>query len=336
MVGPLSITEAGAFRDLSGHPKLMAIRHPIDATREVFEYDVYDLASGTAVGALRHRSSSGGTALPCHSWLLLSPMYGAVLTHTYPSGRMASAHGPIDTVLGAPSFQWLTGTPAAGAADIVQEIALSDSVLGFDYPLHGIAVRCRLGTAMCTSTDGRGGPPLLLDFVEGADVYAESIHGTVGFQQEYRVDPDGTPVLYRAKTDRHITAMRTDGTTLFWTESCGSTDVLAPPTCVEVWASPYTSDPVTLQTTAHKLASIPAGERIPQISIAFTGLYALISDGIVHVVRLADGKVLEVTAGAGFGFYRVVLVTPTELWGVVSETGGSSAVALRRFALGTW
>jgi hypothetical protein len=180
---------------------------------------------------------------------------------------------------------------------------------------------------------------MLEGFVQGDDVYADSEYGTSGWEQMYRVDPDGTPVLYRGKNGRHISAMTSDGSTLYWCESYGSTDPNAPPTTTEVWAAPYTNDPATLDATAHLVASIPPGRGQPGEAVAYGGLYAVYVAGTtttIDVVRLSDGAVRAIVPDAGEWYTRPVFVSSSELWAVVSAANGPQNIALRRIPLGSW
>ena len=179
-------------------------------------------------------------------------------------------------------------------------------------------------------------PPLLLDFVEKGDIYSHSEQGTIGFQQEYRIAPDGTPVLYRAKIDAHVSAFATDGATMFWVESYGGPNPKSAPTTIDVWAAPYTSDSATLSATARKLVSSLQRVGPPEASIAFGGLFAFWSPPNVIIVRASDGAFTEVPPPAGLEFYRLAFVTPTELWATSRIPNRSGGVTFRRMGLGTW
>jgi len=225
----------------------------------------------------------------------------------------------------APSFQKISGSEVPESQDSV----LSDTTFAFDLPLAGRILRTTIGSGKYVLSPSTGFPKFLADFAAGDDVFVLSEHGTTGYGQEWRIDPDGTPAVVRAKDGRHISTVATDGTNLFWLEIFGSTDFFAVMTR-EVWSAPYSTDSATLDATAKKIASIPDGH-VTSRAIAYGGIYAVesVANGRdVYVVRLSDGATTKVTES--LGFQDLVYVSTGELW---ATTGAGS---LRRYSLGTW
>jgi hypothetical protein len=106
----------------------------------------------------------------------------------------------------------------------------------------------RLRTTSTTS-------PLLLDMVWHDDVYATSEHGTAGWSQEYRVNADGSTTLFLSVSNAHAGQLRTDGTTLFWTQTYGTPNLNVAQQRVEVWSAPYSSDPAAVAANARRLGT---------------------------------------------------------------------------------
>jgi hypothetical protein len=147
----------------------------------------------------------------------------ALVDITYPDyDKWLAADNPASLSVG-PIFQPATGREVPD----IQDITLSDTTFAFDVPLAGRIVRMAIGSSTYAISPATGYPALLADFVMNDGVFGQSIHGTSGYGEEWRIDTDGAPVVERAKAGRHISTFVTDGSTLFWTETIGSTDIFA-------------------------------------------------------------------------------------------------------------
>ena len=288
-----------------------------------FEDDVYDLHAQAPLGATRSDTSSA-----CAFVVAVGASHAGILGIPSPGQLFYGAQGPAASALVNPSFAQLIGTDGLVEA---QERLASDVLVAFDSPVAGAVVRWPFGsTSVITSKPPH--VPLLLDVVEGGDVYALSVHGTTGWQQEYVVQSDGTVALYRSPPATHASAFATDGSTMFWVESSGASASSSTQPNVSVWRAPYTSDPTTLGSTASKLATL-AVTSPAAVAVAFQSLYAVVPPpfDVAYVISLADGSVQRVSAGPSWLFSAPLIVTPTELWAVLNDTHGGFGIALARY-----
>lgn len=317
---PYAFAYGHVSHDSQGLPALLKVSRALSGT--LFEDDVYDLRAQAPLGAARTDTSSA-----CAFVVTVGASHAGILGIPSPGHLFYGAQGPASTVLPNPSFAELSGTDTLVEA---QERLASDVLVAFDSPVAGAIVRWPLGAATVVISKPPH-VPLLLDVVEGGDVYALSVHGTAGWQQEYVVQPDGTVVLYRSPPSTHASAFATDGKTMFWIESSGAAASSTTQPIVAIWQAPYTSDPATLSSTASKLAGLPASA---VAAVAFQSLYAVVPPpfDVAYVVSLADGSVQRISAGAGWVFSAPLMVTGGELWAVMNDTRGGFGVALARFA----
>lgn len=317
---PRGLFKSGSSRGPDGKPVWLLLGVSVDT--DTGQWALYDWATSSPVAAWRSRL---GSRCAIHPIIVGAGRNAALLEITYPDLNKWLADGDPATLSTAPLFQSVSGSEVAD----IQDVALSDTTFAFDLPLSGRILRMAIGSEKYVLSPATGFPALLMDFVEGDDVFALSEHGTTGYGQEWRIDPDGTPVVVRAKDGRHMCTFATDGTTLFWTEIFGSTDFFATMTR-EVWAAPYSTDPATLDASAKRVAAIPDGHISPR-AIAYGGIYAVesVANGLdVFVVRLSDGATQ--TVSDALGFQDLVYVSDTELW---ATTGAGT---LRRYSLATW
>lgn len=310
-------------------PKFLMFLRTLDMGNSNYEYDVYDFATSAPLGSWRGKD--GGCDLRVAVGGGTMTLFGLVV-----GTGMSVATGTPQDLASRPTF--FRVAPAALIGQGIQEVNASDSTVAFDVEPAGTVFRAAVGSA--GSQEGkRPHPPLLLQRVEGEDVYGLAEHGTAGWGQFYRVDADGSVVLYRSNPNAHVGVMRTDGTTLFWTETYGTTDVVSSyQTRAEVWAAPYTRDPVQLASTARKLADVVDPILgVPLDAIAFNGLFAFTTNRshVSWVVRASDGSAKRVDPGASWNFPRLGLtyVTNTELWSLILKPNGEG---LARLPLGTW
>jgi sulfatase modifying factor 1 len=243
--------------------------------------------------------------------------------------QFLGVQGPALATLQSPSFESLDGTsPLVGA----QTTLGSDQLLAFDSPLSGFIARWPLGSSGVVLSKRPAPAPVLLDLVEQSDIYAFSVHGTEGWQQEYIVEPDGTVTAYRTEPDAHVVAFATDGATMFWSEASGAPYWSYNQPNITVWSAPYTNDPAQLAATARVLTTLPVSYTTPGSAIAFQSMYvtAPVPFNVAYIAN-ADGGVQQVEAGPSWMFASLLLVSPTELWAVMSNVNGPSGVALARY-----
>jgi hypothetical protein len=283
------------------------------------------MATGTPIAAWRDGDSP--TQHHCFVEALLGQQT-VTISALFPQGSYLATGSP-QAMMAAPSLQSYLATPAA-----LQERLASDRVFAFDVEPEGIIARTELGSGTLQQVKAKVG--LLLAMVEGDDVFAISEHGDKGWGQIYTVDASGHLALLRSNPTAHVATPATDGSRIYWTETYGSTDVLADQTRTEFWSAPYTADAATLGATAAKLAEVP-NRMLPITAIAFGGLLAVSTrDNSVYVVRASDGKVIQPDPGPNRYFAGIIAVTPTELWTIESGYQGPPNAFLARIGLGAW
>jgi hypothetical protein len=316
------IRRAHVSHDAHGQPSLLSIRVAIDSL-QVTEDKVFDVTSGAPVASLRSDARPG-----CYSMFDVGTANGVLLTLD-PTQNVAVARGSIRAVTTAPDFRCVFTTTRGGT--FPSESGCSDTAYAFDLALAGIVRTAPTSNGFVATPPGLH---LSFDFVEGDDVFAQS--DDAGWWREYTVLPDGTASIFRGKANRHMTAFRTDGTTMYWIESYGNPDPTGTPTTFEVWSAPYTSSSTTLDQAAQKIATLTSPSAIYR-AVAFSGLYAVITGPDATVVRKSDGVTHVVTTGdPNLGFEWLQLVTATEIWSVMGRLNGPTDFALRRYNLGTW
>jgi hypothetical protein len=325
------IRTATVSQDDVGAAKYLQVRWALSLDASLVQDTIFDVASGNVVAAIRN------DALSCYGTLRVASESAALLTQTSSGGDITVARGAVATFLDSPSFDCVWTVHAS--ADGVQDYFMSDSTYAFDTAPSQIVFRTNANGGWAATY--QSGPltaslGLLLGLVANDDAYAFNNDGD--FQHEYFVQPNGTPVLYRAAPNRFVTAFASDGTTMFWTESFGASTPDQPSTSFEAWAAPYTNDPATLSGTAHRVATLSAPAYPPIYGVASSGLYAVVTPlSTVTVVRLADGATTTVTPATSpsFSFDRVLYVTPTEIW-ATSSPDSFYTRNVRRYSLGTW
>ncbi len=324
--GPF-IRNASVARDDAGNARYLQIRWALSIDNRLVQDTIFDVASGNVVSAMRH------DALVCFALLDVSEKMAALTIHyDGPRGsrNLTVARGAPSTIFDAPRFECVWN--ARGSLNLLQEHGISNEGVGFDTTDYTVyRTGAEAGTWVATPPANiTPAPGLLFDLIAGKDVYAST--SAFGYMREYTVRNDGTPLLYRAKQDRDVSAFATDGTTMFWVESPlpdGN------PIAHEVWAAPYTSDGTALDRNARKIATLSSVPRIIQ-AVAVNGLYAVAPTSTeLAVVRIADGAIRRRTASKRDLFLGQILhVTPQELWLVVAQPSG--AAFIRRYDLGTW
>ena len=315
--------------DGQGNPAVLKLTRALSGV--LFEDDLFDWKTQSGIGGMRVDTSS-----QCAVAALNAGGSPAIFGRAGPKGAVYGAAGA--GALSQPIFVQLA---APGAVPAFQSSAASATRLAFDVPTYGLIEQWPFDGGALVQSHNTTGAALLLDFVEGDDVYAMSVHGTSGWQQEYRVAGDGTVVLYRSNPTAHVAAFASDGTSVYWTESHVDLSATFAQPDTDLWMAPYTNDPTTLASSAKKLVSLPVSYT-PGSGIAFGGYYATAPNPFTtaYVVRSTDGATQSVGSGAGWGFQQLALVSATELWAVMTELndagGGFRGVAFARYTLAAW
>jgi hypothetical protein len=322
--GSSALFHAGSSRS-DGVPIWLELDYTADSGK-VSQFAIFDWSTAAPFAAWRAYASYSG----CSIGPIVGNRLVALLEITHPEIDKWLAVVDKSSPDSALSFQFVSGSEVPS----IQDVALSDTTFAFDLPLAGRISRMPIASGKYVLSPASGYPAFLVGFAEGDDVFVESVHGSAGYGEEWRIDTDGAPAVIRSKAGRHISTFVTDGTTLFWVEVIGGTDIFATMPR-EVWAAPYSTDAAAIDATAKKVASIP-DDRVPATAVAYGGIYAVISHAgakTAYVVRASDGATTSVAAASSptlWGFEEAVYVSNSELW---VRTG---AGALRRYALGSW
>jgi hypothetical protein len=287
----------------------------------------------------------------CVVSLINGPTQVALLAQTKladPHDFIAWGTPPITT----PSFEPITGelemllTKKTHPA-IDQNHRISTSSLAFDLAYGATAVvRMPVGSASYVMSKPPQLPQETVTAIEGDDVFVFTYYGTSLWSQVYVMRQDGTLELLRGPDKTHVRELKTDGKTLFWVEEHGLSDPsqypFVPQPNMDVYAAPYTTDPMILAKTAKKIASVPNHRRANNAE-AFGGVYAFDSDTkTITVVRGSDGAMQQISVGDGRAAGDVVYVSESEVWAILnpydedSGTVATGGVALARFALKDW
>lgn len=341
-----SVTDPGSFfglgpvsHDVNGVPALLPLGFPLSGTSGMTGF--YSLPSLQLVAGFRadNGNTSGTPAAQCPFNELAAGNNIALLVRAGSSGAMVAGLMP-DTFGSAAGASTLA---PPGAIPGFQTAAASPTRLAFDVQPYGWIWQWAFDAGAAVQSNNTTGAALLFDFIEGDDVFAMSVYGTAGWQQEYRVSRDGSVMLFRGKDSTAVGPMVTDGTTLVWCEAYGASTSSQQQPTVEVWSAPYTNDPVALGITAKKLVTLPGAVWCGQ-AVAFQGYFATQIASTYDkaiIVRLSDGATQQLSAGTGWTFDTFALVSATELWSVtdrlLNDAGASwSGYEFARYTLGAW
>ena len=325
--------------DAQGAPLLLPLGFPISGTSGIAGF--YALPSLSPIVAFR--SDNGNTSEPsarCPFSELAAQSNIAILARTGVGGALVATKSSPSAFASTVSFDPIA---APGSVPGFQTSAASTSRLAFDVQPYGWIEQWPFDGGALVQSKNTTGAALLLDFLEGDDVYVFSVYGTTGWMQEYRVLPDGTVTLLRSKGNTQIESMATDGVTLAWCEASGAGTPQQQQPNVELWSAPYTNDAATLSATAKKVSAL-SGAVWCGGAVMFAGYYATQTESTYDtavVVRVSDGATQTISAGPGWEFGTFALVSSTELWAVmnqrVNDAGGTfSGYAFARYTLGPW
>lgn len=301
----------------------------------IAEFDVFDTKTLAPLAAWRvDYTNAAGVYCDLHPDFTESRM-GVLYSSSLDGGpivRDIDINTPTGLMI-APSLSTLQVT-----GDGTASFKISDTVFGFDMGLTNSYVRGKTGS----STTVRTKWPYQLTaptIVVRDDVYAVNQHGTGdGWYREARVDGDGAVMVFREASQRHVTAMATDGSDWYWSESYGTgnpNDVIQPN--VEIFTAQYTNNPTTLEATKKKIATLPPGGP-PFESVASPGHYIVQAiSGQSDILRASDGHRISVV-NQGTGWCATPLyATDGEFWCIESlGENGPNGVKVTRLHLGPW
>ena len=313
----------------SQNGSFLSIGHFVRYDIGIVETDLVSVPDMGKLGAWR----SGFVDDPCSVGPALGQTQGMMI-ELNPVYRFAK--GPIASLKSLTSFAPLSPDPSL-APNVTETVAMSDITVALDQQPGHLALRLPLAS---TSWVRNQGNDLSVPFVVNDDVFVFQEHGPDGWSREMRLDNDGSITLYYARPKHDVMAFASDGKTMFWIDAYGLSDPtnLAQPN-IEVWAAPFTRDPLVLATNAQKLSTLSLPQAPPD-GLAQNGYYALGGgDHKVYIFR-ADGaaQVLDLPTIVGPNSYmqKPAIVNDTELWGVVSEYPGAFGVGFARVTLGPW
>jgi len=279
-------------RGSNGIPATLLLGFSISS--QVAEYGIYDLTSQKAIGGTRI-----GSASQCPVAADLAGAGATIFGSYAPAGAaVVGAQGSITQTLSAPQFRTLAPAGSLPKPSVIQTETASAVRFAFDVQPQGIVAQWPFDGGALVQSKNTTGAALLLDFVEGDDVYALSVHGTAGWQQEYLVEPDGSVVLYQSSPSAHVAAFASDGVSIFWTESYGNASQSGAQPNTDLWSATYTNSPSILASSSKKLTSLPVSFT-PGAGIAFSGYYATAPNPFTtaYVVRASDGAMQQVASG---------------------------------------
>jgi hypothetical protein len=335
---PVSFFGVGRVsHDSNGIPALLPLGFPLSGTSGMTGF--YSLPSLQLVAGFRADNGNGGATAQCPFSELAAGNNIALLARAGANGAIVA--GQMPATVAATAVVSLLAPP--GAISGFQSSGASPSRLAFDVQPYGWIEQSALDAGSLVRSNNTTGAALLLDFVEGDDVFAMSVYGTAGWQQEYRVARDGNVMLFREKATTQVGPMTTDGTTLVWCEAYGASTPSQQQPVVEVWSAPYTNDPNTLGVTAKKLVTLAGAVWCGQ-AVTFQGYFATQISGTYDtaaIVRLSDGATQHVSAGTGWNFGAFALVSATELWSVANRLLNDAGTAwagyeFARYTLAPW
>jgi hypothetical protein len=314
---PQQFTVAYATYDDAGSGRALFLDQGLDNTSSIRQFDIVDLKSEARLGEWRI------DVVPANGTEIVLP--NTTTTTTAFLGWEATLSvdfAPAQQLSSTPLT--LSHFPTAPNQDI--NWAISDQVMAFQPYASPYAI-CQVDAGTCAPMNIASIAPAVpyLTFAWHDVVFGVAEHGTTGWAQEYVIHADGSITLLRSNPNAHIWGMTTDGTTLVWEETYGSTTYPGPQTTTEVWKAPFTTDQATLTSTATKVTTLPTagigGAAIADLDF-FNGLYATYlrpPADVIYVVDVATGQTQTVPKGPGgssFGVLGLPYVDQNELWEV--------------------
>jgi hypothetical protein len=313
----------GVTHDSGGIPNLLFFTRFFNYGRDPVEIDIYGLSPGRPLLAFRMKDTAAVnrcllTALAGESSIVAYGR-GAAGTWSYSSVFAKSlGDGFRFHPLGSDFLFDHSTTGRSTTSDSTFTIELVDGITRTQLPDGDTAVISSFA----------------MDFNEGDTIFAIRAVGQAG--QEWVLPTSASPALMRGPPDTDVDGFRSDGTSLAWIEGTGAgPDGL--PTNKTLWTAPFTTDPATLATSAHKVTDLAVGDKWAA-GVYFNGLlngiYATGNGaGELIAVRLADGARTKVLPGPGWMFRIVGPMYPTEVWGLMSQSGGPDGIALARYTM---
>lgn len=323
--------------DNNGTPQLFSLGTRV--TEKLYQLTIFDFASKAPIAAWR----KDGSLCSLDSYLF--GQQAGVYSFQDALPFLVGYGKPADLMANLTLVPLPDGIHKGQAG--IEVFGISDTTMVFDIQAGGRVVRTTLppGSAPYVISTLPPGTDFSQPFVVGNDVYANSEYGTGdGWSQEYRIDPDGTSVLYRGTKGRHMCGFASDGKTMFWMELSGDANPLASTyPLIEIWAAPYARDPTVLASTAKALGTVP--NNLPKgffgkggSGVARGGYYILPQAYGVVLARISDGLVkVVVPDNTNRSFYWAPYVSDTELWVTESEfqPAEHSGISFERIGI-TW
>lgn len=296
--------------------------------KDVAEWDVYDRQ--TLAPRIAWRFAQGVTPdclaspIPTADQLVVyATFYGT--SNLIPATAVGT---PAALLMGATFVHW-SDDPQARA----QFIAASDTTFAGDLGAAGAVMRLPPATTTYVKTNPQG---LSQPLVDNDDVLAWNEHGNSLWGEEVVVNSDASTYVLRAVTGKNVMGVVTDGASLWWVETSGTTDPdQTTGLTIDVFQAPYTTNATTLATTAKKLTTF-ASATAPAYPIVFNGIYAWAGGLTTYLVR-ANGTSTTL-ASDGKTFSKIpVYVSDAEYWSIESTLpSGPDGVAFTKIQLGSW
>ncbi len=316
-VVPQQFMYAYATHDGSGSGKALYLVQGFNQSSTVRQFDIVDIATSSRLGEWRIDEDP----VDIEVVLANAPDYTTAFLGWH-SGNMYADFAPAQTLFNANPMT-LKQYPAPG-----QDInwAVSPQVMAFQ-PFSAQDTICQVEAGTCAPLDIKSMPGTpYYAFAWHDVVFAVDEHGSAGWAQEYVIHADGSIALLRSNPNAHIWGMTTDGTTLVWEETYGTTDLNGTQTRTEIWKAPFTTDKATLDATATKVTTLPTaglgGVEISELDF-FNGLYSTFFGGYpyqykIYTVDIATGQVQSSPTGPGGIVLGLPYVDRNELWEVTS------------------
>lgn len=262
----------------------------------------------------------------------------------YCLGQMFPSTGDTGLIFGRPkSTSFAVGTDLSMQKIIAKahpedgfHAYASEAVFATSIATAGLVFRMPFGSNQAVTVRTPAGvSALILEGVEGGDVFARSNYGTDNWMQWYRADADGQARLMLSRPSAHVSHLRSDGAHLYWIEGSGNPGNFWPQPKMEAWSATYSSDLDAVRASARRLADVSGTLNRVEEAAAFNGFYAYTGSApTVIAVREQDGAVQVVDVGPNRGAAVPLYITSTEVW--VHYFSGPTAAGIARIQLAPW
>lgn len=332
--------DAEGRMDRLGIMRLFDKGHPFGQGTGGREQDIYDIASGQPLLAMRVRK--GPVSVYVDLGIGLTAVESFRSADTTKRAFLFGSRSARE-ISDGPTLPFRFAEHVAFQACFNLKLVVSTTLWACSDPEHRLVARMAVSTAKVVAQPTPRSLHLIT--VHGDDAYYRENRNDAGWARVIRFDDDGTLHPIRDPGPRHITSFATDGKTMFWLEGYGETDPYAPRSQpnVEAWSAPYTNDDATLAATAKRLATFEKGEFLNNYpgaeGVAFGGIYAVrTGPATLQLARASDGKTrtLRDTFGPDRDLVGPVGVTDSEVWALFQKKGTIAIEALARLGIGPW